>query len=754
MGGRRVMTRQKRSAYWLLLLTGLGLAELGVFAAAVYYKNNRAGAEDRPPAAGKPQPLAVAEPGDAIACDQRAPARLPADAFAQAQQIAPPPSGIVPAAELGLFDAPRSSTPQPAEVVAAAAAQRSSKPQLVIPAGTIEEVLGPKAALRIGTTPPDETIPDAQPLLSVKPRPEFPREQSLQQEVPVDQPLLTVKPRSEPRRDPSPEGPIDQPVLTVKPRIEPPAAAPQDDALPATAPLLPASQQAEPPQPPVQPLPPPTAGSQPALPEPAGLQPLEPATAAPQSAQPPATPSQAPSEATPSVQPPTAPQQPLAIPAASREQAIRRTPPVIDQPAVETLQQPVAAEPPASDTAQQPPAAQPPQPEPPKTDDIVRPLPPLMANTPSKVSPPVRTDLTPARQPIDLDAAMRPAEIPSADPGLPLAPRLGGGASKLPPPVVWQEPKLLLDRLADLKSPEAAARWAADTARLVRALGPALAKGSPEAKDIIARLDKAIDAADAVAGSTRDVQTARKVRQAGYAVMRRLIVWDAVAKLGGQSAEQAGVAAAHVKDLAMCLNEIESITQNSAEGDAWRRYLLVDNLRSISDQRRAIEDVAARELARQTLERLARAPLSAEQRFFVSSGPVFALRNELRCLAAEPISSTALMAHLEQYEASREPSAGRLLARDTQYLTVSTDPTSHELGQNLNNHYRNANLRMCVSAELINRLMPKRDPELAPVRDHVLGVPVRGQSLTSTALKVKLIPDPSRVRLSVCKIRR
>jgi hypothetical protein len=64
-------------------------------------------------------------------------------------------------------------------------------------------------------------------------------------------------------------------------------------------------------------------------------------------------------------------------------------------------------------------------------------------------------------------------------------------------------------------------------------------------------------------------------------------------------------------------------------------------------------------------------------------------------------------------------------------------------------HYRNANLRIAVTAELLNRMMPKGEPVYAPVKDTILGVPVRGQSLMANDITVRMIPDRQHVRLAL-----
>jgi len=50
---------------------------------------------------------------------------------------------------------------------------------------------------------------------------------------------------------------------------------------------------------------------------------------------------------------------------------------------------------------------------------------------------------------------------------------------------------------------------------------------------------------------------------------------------------------------------------------------------------------------------------------------------------------------------------------------------------------------------LLNRLIPEQNMELSPVRDTVMRLPVRGQSLTSTDVALRLVPDSNRARMEL-----
>ncbi len=310
----------------------------------------------------------------------------------------------------------------------------------------------------------------------------------------------------------------------------------------------------------------------------------------------------------------------------------------------------------------------------------------------------------------------------------------------------WEVPEALLERLDGLATGRATDVWAAQTGRLVRNLGLAVSEGSGKATSIIRRLDELARRAEPLAATIEDRLLAGKLRRAGHALRRCLDIWQEVVEISGPAPLVPETTAADPERLSLALAEIDALTGDSAEGKAWRKYLLLDVLHEWSTRRQTPDD---RLLAQRVLGRLTQPTMSNRQRQFVSREPLVALRSELRRLAAEPVDSAELLQHIERYERTGLPSDARRLANDCLYLRFSGGEDHHRLVRKLQTHYRNANLRLAVTGELLNRLMPEREPEVARVRDTVVGVPVRGKSLTTTDVKVQLVPDPSRVRLAL-----
>lgn len=313
----------------------------------------------------------------------------------------------------------------------------------------------------------------------------------------------------------------------------------------------------------------------------------------------------------------------------------------------------------------------------------------------------------------------------------------------------WTAPTALLSMLDELSKAKHSSGWADETAQLVRDLGPAIAGDSDEAASILDRLEKSHVEAIRLADSSSDWPLARKLRQASYAIERRLDVWREVVRLGASSLVEAELPKADSKRLSMCLAEMDRVMKTSPEGQYWRKYMLVDALQDLSSQQHETEVDQQRKVAQKALARLTQTPMSTRQRQFVASKPVAAFCAELRHWAAEPLTSAEVLRDIERYEQTRLPSDAQRLADDLRSLGQSSDPKRRELARSVESHYRNANIRASFTEDFLNRLVPQQNMELAAVHDTVMGLPVRGQSLTSTDVALRLVPDPTHVRMAL-----
>jgi hypothetical protein len=315
---------------------------------------------------------------------------------------------------------------------------------------------------------------------------------------------------------------------------------------------------------------------------------------------------------------------------------------------------------------------------------------------------------------------------------------------------VWALPEALLEALDRLAAHPEAADWANHLSQLVRELHQRGSDSRPTSA-ILGDLRGATD--ETALPTIRDPIVLVDVQRARYALVRRLEIWDRVARVDGMSSTDATTLAASPEQsgdqrMAKCLDDLEQLTATVNAGDAWRDYLLVSELRALSQSANPARR-ESRELAQQVLARLEADKLSPRQRQFAAKTPIVTLSNELRGWAAEPVDMSQLLTHLERYERTQLSGDARLLAADCRALRWRATTASQDLGERVDLHYRNANVRVALTPAFVNRFVPQPYAVSSRVSDTIQGVPVRGRSTTFTKVSVRAIPDPRRIRLGL-----
>ena len=338
----------------------------------------------------------------------------------------------------------------------------------------------------------------------------------------------------------------------------------------------------------------------------------------------------------------------------------------------------------------------------------------------------------------------------------------------------WPMPAALFEQLDRLKEYANTKAWADETRRLMESLVVALSSDTDEndrteadkGKDgLFERLRRQIAQADRLAGRLKDDCEAEMLRRVNHCLQRRVDLWQLASDIGPAPVDKEN--RNDMARLAMVLNEVDSLTGNSQRGAGWREFLLIDALKSLADQRQrshdggpAEEDVdedeatriaelRRRAIAGEVLSRVARSSLSESQRRFLTQKSLVELGTELRRITDSSFDRRELVRRLELYEASHLPGDARGVADESLRLKMSHDARQRALGEQIAAHYFNPNLRIALTEDILNRLMPKQTAELQPVHDTVLGKPVHGQSLTETDVAIRLIPDPHRLLLAL-----
>ena len=313
----------------------------------------------------------------------------------------------------------------------------------------------------------------------------------------------------------------------------------------------------------------------------------------------------------------------------------------------------------------------------------------------------------------------------------------------------WEEPAHLLLQLQDLQKHEVTRGWATEASIAVHKLGPAISIGAAETAEILQRLEQLAGETPSLLTKVDDENLAQNLSLTSYGLERRITIWKQIGRMGGMARADVPVPAVDPRRFNKCLNDIDQLTENTSEGHAWRKYLLIESLHDWAARHRNADERLPHDLAQQILNRMNQMSVTTNQRQFLTTGPMAALHQEMLRHTAEPLESNRLLQHLEAYETSGLPSDARVLARDCQLLSVSSGAAQRELGDRIEMYYRNANIRIAVTADLLNRWIPKRDPEFAPVKDTIQGADVRGESLMASEVTVRMLPDPHHVRLAL-----
>ncbi len=304
----------------------------------------------------------------------------------------------------------------------------------------------------------------------------------------------------------------------------------------------------------------------------------------------------------------------------------------------------------------------------------------------------------------------------------------------------WPQPTALLKQLESVASAApGAGPWAERTIRtLTRLVGsPSLA--DPAVRAELANLKQLADEAKELGKQANDDQARSKILRAGYALVRRLVIWDIAYDL----ATSGGLSAAPIvnhQEWTHALSQVDSMLQATGAAANWRKYLLID--RALTDfDSSSCSPVEQRQLARDILHRLHSTQLSRAQEKFLRTPPFESLDEQLQARAAETPDITALLRAIERHEAEDSSIASRELAREFDLIRWSPDAEMRELAETVNAYYRNANVRVALSSALVNRMIPQQTPQLEAVEDNIVGAWVSGQSQTNTKVRITLIPD-------------
>lgn len=311
-------------------------------------------------------------------------------------------------------------------------------------------------------------------------------------------------------------------------------------------------------------------------------------------------------------------------------------------------------------------------------------------------------------------------------------------------PTAWPRAVSLLNQLDDLSQADpTSADWAERVKTELDNLVRLDSMDDRSSVEILRRLAVLAEESRQLARELTADDARSKVLRAGFAIVRRLAVWEpAFHAAAGASANPLASGAMMVEcrqRLRLLLPAVELELPRTGDALSWRNYLLLDHLRGEIEPGGIVTD-SLRSLSREVLHRIHSTQLSEVQAAFLQAPAFRRLVLELRTLATEPANLAAVLAAIEDYEQQERTSAAVQLADVFDRLRWSTDPQVAQLAEAINTYYRNSNVRVAVSAELVNRLLPGEQTISEPVVDRIQNADVEGHSQTSTKVRLVLLP--------------
>lgn len=250
---------------------------------------------------------------------------------------------------------------------------------------------------------------------------------------------------------------------------------------------------------------------------------------------------------------------------------------------------------------------------------------------------------------------------------------------------LFPTPRQIGSQLARLTESDKAGGWAWAVAYRIRGVVGSQPHDSTAVRRSLAALRRAGAEASEMADAAKSERDAAELRRARYAIDRRVATWSAVLR-----------------------DQTTSATLAESDNADWllgARWAMAPNRRG------------------------------------VSPGRVGAGRGEA--------AAVRLARRLERYEAGPSGDEARAIVAETRRLAATGDEAGLELASAVEQHYRNANLRIAVATDLLRRLLPKTEPTTSVINDRIAGTPVRGKSTTASVLSVVASPDPSAWRLTL-----
>ncbi|MCA9211590.1 MAG: hypothetical protein KDB27_00875, partial [Planctomycetales bacterium] len=313
------------------------------------------------------------------------------------------------------------------------------------------------------------------------------------------------------------------------------------------------------------------------------------------------------------------------------------------------------------------------------------------------------------------------------------------------------------DELRELHCNQQVAGWIDACVSKLQELAIVGLDDSEESAELVEELTKLSGVDEAVLPNTGSLVDDASVRQVAYSLERRCLLWNGVRQILLTNAHTENGQPVHASpdsSVADAVDAVSTLLQSESDNhQSWRDYLQLSTIRTAAEAAHSHADVR-RQVAQNVLKRMNSVELTEDQERFLQSDSIQTLKRHLDCWAVEPFDSRYFLASIENFEAvPSDKTAAALLEQVRNLYRFPADAkgeTPHaNLAETVTLHYRNANVRVSVSGQLMNQMLPVIRPIEESVSDNFLGASVSGKNQTWTKLEVQLVPDENRINLKL-----
>lgn len=326
-------------------------------------------------------------------------------------------------------------------------------------------------------------------------------------------------------------------------------------------------------------------------------------------------------------------------------------------------------------------------------------------------------------------------------------------AARKPLPL-WPTTEALEPHLIPLRQVPEFESWLTECQAIMSDLGQQTTLHGSAIDELLARIDHLISVMDSmiVFRSTIPVESAEMaqgeipttLRRLRYALEQRVQIWRAASRVAAAEFESIGD-----QQTTSRVPVIQVSTQKLTASNLpaqWQEYLLLNELQQTFHQI-ASDESAQRNIARRVLGRISSPILSPDQQQYLTSQLDSEWIESLKLTARGDVDLPELLRSIEVLQKNGSGVAAAKLNHQYQNLLWNDSPVYYGLAETIDTHFRNANLRLSISDELLNLMLPDTPDVHEPVNENILGANVRGQSRIANRLRIKLLPDASQIKM-------